>query len=91
MTDCGGDPFIFIFYFFLFAEFDFPCCGTCRFLQADMLCNAVRLVVEFASFLMLKFRHPELERPYAVPCGRTGAVILCVRAAMIFPPRQVYT
>ncbi len=46
--------------------------------QADMLCTAVRLVIEFACFLVLKFRHPELPRPYSVPCGNAGAVIITV-------------
>jgi amino acid transporter len=46
----------------------------------DTLFNLLSIVLVFASFLSLRLRRPELERPYAIPGG------MCVALLVVLPP-----
>ncbi|KAK4798788.1 hypothetical protein SAY86_031114 [Trapa natans] len=36
------------------------------------------MIMEFAALLKLRFKHPAAERPYKIPFGTAGSVLMCV-------------
>ncbi|KAK4757177.1 hypothetical protein SAY87_007304 [Trapa incisa] len=36
------------------------------------------MIMEFAAFLKLRFKHPAAERPYKIPLGTAGSVLMCL-------------
>jgi len=44
--------------------------------QVDMFLYALALVLEFAALVWLRFKAPEMARPYRVPLGKAGAIAL---------------
>lgn len=36
------------------------------------------MIAEFAAFLWLRMRRPELPRPYKLPLGLTGSILMCI-------------
>lgn len=45
-------------------------------LQVDMFLYALALILEFAALISLRVKEPEMTRPYRVPFGTAGAVLL---------------
>lgn len=45
-------------------------------LRAEMVINAFTQVVLFTTFLVLRFREPQLERPYRVPVNKYIAIVV---------------
>lgn len=48
-----------------------------------MFLYSMGLITEFAAFLYLKFKHPEMDRPYVFPLGKRGAVLGSVPIILI--------
>lgn len=44
---------------------------------------SVGMILEFAAFIKLRIKKPDLYRPYKVPLGTSGAVILCVPPTLL--------
>ncbi|XP_057761612.1 probable polyamine transporter At1g31830 isoform X2 [Arachis stenosperma] len=36
------------------------------------------MILEFIAFILLKIKHPNASRPYKVPGGATGAILMCI-------------
>jgi amino acid transporter len=45
-------------------------------IELDMFLYALALVLEFAAFCWLRYKEPQLHRPYRVPGGRFGVIAL---------------
>lgn len=45
---------------------------------AENFLYCIGMILEFIAFIMLKIRHPNAPRPYKVPGGTTGAIIMCI-------------
>ena len=61
-------------------------CVTSEFeelVEADQILYGLRLAAIMAAFLKLRYAHPELHRPFAVPCGVLGAVV-CGGVPLVF-------
>lgn len=41
------------------------------------------MIMEFVAFVKLRMKHPHLPRPYEVPVGRTGAILMCVPPTLL--------
>lgn len=57
------------------------CClglGFERLITIDILIYGVALALEFAALLVLRFTEPGLKRPFAVPGGKFGAIMVGV-------------
>ena len=52
--------------------------GFLKILILDVLLTGLSILLEFAAFVALRIREPELERPYRVPGGLAGAVAICL-------------
>jgi amino acid transporter len=58
------------------------CWGACLFLNfehlviMDVLLTGLSILLEFGALIALRIREPELPRPYRVPGGIAGAVLL---------------
>jgi amino acid transporter len=52
--------------------------GVRSLLQLDVLVWGLGLVLEFAALVALRVREPEMPRPFRVPGGLAGAVLLSV-------------
>jgi amino acid transporter len=50
--------------------------GLRRLMEIDVLLYGAGLVLEFAALVALRIREPELARPFRVPFGITGAVLV---------------
>ena len=46
--------------------------------QVDMFLYAAALILEFAALVWLRFKEPEMARPYRVPFGIRGVIALSV-------------
>ncbi|XP_031495509.1 probable polyamine transporter At3g19553 [Nymphaea colorata] len=44
---------------------------------------SVGMLLEFAAFIKLRIKRPDLPRPYRVPFGTTGAIIICLPPALL--------
>jgi amino acid transporter len=47
-----------------------------RLVLLDIFLYGLSLVLEFAAFVMLRIKEPDLPRPYRVPGGLLGAILL---------------
>ncbi|XP_074273686.1 putative polyamine transporter At1g31830 [Silene latifolia] len=36
------------------------------------------MILEFMAFLVLRIKHPDLDRPYKIPIGRVGCILMCI-------------
>jgi amino acid transporter len=52
--------------------------GFEHLVQIDILLYGSALMLEFIAFAMLRFREPEMERPYRAPGGKLAAILLGV-------------
>jgi amino acid transporter len=50
--------------------------GFNRLILLDVILYGLSLLLEFAALVVLRLREPDLERPFRVPGGMTGAVLL---------------
>ena len=50
--------------------------GFARLVTLDILIYGVSLALEFAALVVLRFREPELKRPFKVPGGLIGAIAI---------------
>ena len=50
--------------------------GFARLVTLDILIYGVSLALEFAALVVLRFREPELKRPFKVPGGLFGAIAI---------------
>lgn len=51
--------------------------------QADSLLNCITLLIEFAAFLWIKHKEPNVNRPFAVPGGKVGAWVISIPKFLI--------
>jgi amino acid transporter len=51
--------------------------------QVDMFLYAAALILEFAALVWLRFKEPEMARPYRVPFGAGGAIALSVPPVLL--------
>src|SRR2546423_10799603 len=49
-----------------------------RLIMLDILLYGASLVLEFLALIMLRIREPQLPRPFTVPGGLPGAIIVAV-------------
>jgi amino acid transporter len=49
----------------------------------DVLLSGLSVLLEFAAFIALRLREPNLERPFRVPGGMAGAIAVCVFPAAL--------
>lgn len=52
--------------------------GFSRLVILDALLYGISLILEFAALVALRIKEPELPRPYRIPGGLTGAVVISV-------------
>jgi amino acid transporter len=45
-------------------------------IQVDMFLYALALILEFAALIRLRFKEPDMARPFRVPFGKPGVVVL---------------
>jgi amino acid transporter len=57
--------------------------GFVSLVVLDVLLTGMSILLEFVSLVMLRIREPELPRPYRVPGGVLGAVLLGVGPAAL--------
>jgi amino acid transporter len=57
--------------------------GFARLVTLDILIYGVSLMLEFAALAFLRFREPELVRPFRVPGGRLGTVLIGIPPALL--------
>lgn len=44
---------------------------------------ALGMLLEFAAFIQLRIKRPDLHRPYKVPVGTYGAIAICIPPALL--------
>ncbi|KAJ3674339.1 hypothetical protein LUZ60_004955 [Juncus effusus] len=44
---------------------------------------ALGMLLEFLAFIKLRFKNPDLERPYEIPLGKIGAVLICIPPSIL--------
>ncbi|HTL97229.1 MAG TPA: APC family permease [Holophagaceae bacterium] len=54
-----------------------------RLVSLDILLYGTSLLLEFIALAVLRFKEPDLERPYRAPGGRLGAILLGVPPAAL--------
>jgi len=54
-----------------------------RLIELDILLYGLSLVLEFAALIALRIRQPQLPRPYRIPGGLAGAVVVSVAPVAI--------
>jgi len=54
-----------------------------RILALDVIVYGLSLLLEFVALAVLRFREPELPRPFRVPGGKAGAVLIGVAPAAL--------
>ena len=54
------------------------CAGFKRLVTLDVLLAGTSVLLEFAALIALRIREPQLDRPFRVPGGMAGAVLLGV-------------
>eukprot|EP01138_Halocafeteria_seosinensis_P005150 gb/GECG01005265.1/.p1 GENE.gb/GECG01005265.1/~~gb/GECG01005265.1/.p1 ORF type:complete len:616 (+),score=49.19 gb/GECG01005265.1/:1-1848(+) len=47
------------------------------------LFNNISIVMQIISFLYLRYKYPEMKRPYKVPCGKFGAVFVTIPQILV--------
>jgi amino acid transporter len=57
--------------------------GFARLVTLDILLYGASLVLEFAALVVLRFREPELPRPFRVPGGLLGAIAIGIPPALL--------
>jgi amino acid transporter len=57
--------------------------GLKRVLALDVILYGLSLMLEFVAMAILRIREPELERPFRVPGGLTGAISLAIGPAIL--------
>src|SRR4029077_2019074 len=57
--------------------------GFARLVTLDILIYGVSLMLEFAALAVLRFREPELARPFRVPGGLFGAIAVGIPPALL--------
>ena len=57
--------------------------GFERLVTIDILLYGASLALEFAALIWLRFREPELPRPFRVPGGRLGAVAIGIAPVLL--------
>jgi amino acid transporter len=57
--------------------------GFARLVTLDILIYGVSLMLEFAALAVLRFREPELPRPFRVPGGRFGVIAIGIAPALL--------
>ena len=57
--------------------------GFARLVTLDILLYGASLVLEFAALAVLRFREPELPRPFRVPGGLFGAIAIGIPPALL--------
>ncbi len=57
--------------------------GFARLVTLDILLYGVSLVLEFAALAVLRFREPDLPRPFRVPGGLFGAIAIGIPPALL--------
>jgi len=57
--------------------------GFARLVTLDILLYGASLVLEFAALAVLRFREPELPRPFRVPGGWFGAIAIGIPPALL--------
>lgn len=51
--------------------------------QVDMFLYALALILEFAALVWLRFKEPEMPRPYRVPFGMAGVIAISLPAVLL--------
>jgi amino acid transporter len=62
-----------------------------RLVMLDILLYGSSLVLEFISLAVLRWKEPELERPFQVPGGKVGAVLIGVAPAVLLGLSAAYS
>jgi len=57
--------------------------GFARLVTLDILIYGVSLMLEFAALAFLRFREPQLKRPFRVPGGRLGTILIGIPPALL--------
>ena len=57
--------------------------GFARLVTIDILLYGTSLVLEFVALAVLRFREPELPRPFRVPGGLFGAIAIGIPPALL--------
>jgi len=57
--------------------------GFERLIELDVMLAGLSIVLEFAAFIVLRVREPAMARPFRVPGGLAGAVLLAVFPALL--------
>ena len=57
--------------------------GFARLVTLDILVYGASLMLEFAALAVLRFREPELARPFRVPGGLLGAILIGIPPALL--------
>jgi amino acid transporter len=57
--------------------------GFARLVTLDILIYGVSLMLEFAALAVLRFREPELARPFRVPGGSFGVIAIGIAPALL--------
>ncbi|KAL5099833.1 hypothetical protein RYX36_004160 [Vicia faba] len=45
---------------------------------AENFLYCIGMILEFTAFILLKIKHPNAPRPYKVPGGTVGAIVMCI-------------
>jgi amino acid transporter len=57
--------------------------GFERLVELDVMLAGLSIVLEFAAFLVLRVREPRMPRPFRVPGGFAGAVLISIFPALL--------
>ena len=57
--------------------------GFARLVTIDILLYGASLALEFAALVCLRFREPELPRPFRVPGGKVGAIAIGIAPVLL--------
>ncbi|XP_019445223.1 PREDICTED: probable polyamine transporter At1g31830 isoform X2 [Lupinus angustifolius] len=45
---------------------------------AENFLYCLGMILEFLAFILMRIKHPNLSRPYKIPCGTAGAIVMCI-------------
>ncbi|CAI9104773.1 OLC1v1003525C1 [Oldenlandia corymbosa var. corymbosa] len=59
------------------------CLSFQEIVAAENFLYCFGMLVEFIAFLKLRIDHPSVSRPYKIPLGTTGAVLMCIPPTLL--------